>query len=62
MAHFHLYILCADGCFGASGIFYSAGIDLDSESLEPLFRHKILSMLKKMALITEATIKLISYP
>jgi hypothetical protein len=56
----HLHILCADGCFGASGTFYAAGIDLDSESLEPLFRHKILSMLKKMARITEATIKLIS--
>ena len=39
----HLHILCADDCFGASGIFYAANIDLDTESLEPLFRHKILS-------------------
>ena len=55
----HLHILCADGCFGASGTFYAAGIDLNAESLEPLFRHKILSMLKKRGLIAETTIKLI---
>ena len=39
--------------------FYSAGIDLNAESLEPLFRHKILSMLKKRGLIGQTTIKLI---
>ncbi|MHB8279820.1 MAG: transposase [Candidatus Humimicrobiaceae bacterium] len=55
----HLHILCADGCFGASGIFYAAGIDLNAESLEPLFRHKILFMLKKRGLITDRTIELI---
>ena len=48
----HLQILCADGWFGGNGTFYAAGIDLDAESLEPLFRHKILSMLKKRGLIT----------
>ena len=48
----HLHILCADGCFGASGTFYAANIDLNTCSLEPLFRHKILSMLKKRRLIT----------
>ena len=52
----HLHMLCTDGCFGAGG---TANIDLNAESLEPLFRHKILSMLKKRGLITEATIKLI---
>jgi hypothetical protein len=52
-------MLCADGCFGVNGIFYAAGPDINAGSLEPLFRHKILSMLKKKRKITEATIKLI---
>jgi len=43
----HLHILTADGGFNDNGIFYAAAIELDAESLEPLFRHKILSMLKK---------------
>jgi len=55
----HLHMLCADGCFGVNGIFYAAGPDINAGSLEPLFRHKILSMLKKKRKITEATIKLI---
>jgi len=55
----HLHIFCADGCFGASGTFYAANIDLDAVSLEPLFRHKILSMLKKRGLITDRVIELI---
>ena len=55
----HLHILCADGCFKDSGIFYAAGASLNAESLEPLFRHKILSMLKKRGLITDRTIGLI---
>lgn len=44
---------------GVSGTFYAANIDLDAESLEPLFRHKILSMLKKRGLITDRVIELI---
>jgi hypothetical protein len=56
----HLHILCADGCFKDNGIFYAAGTDIKAESLEPLFRHKILSMLKKRGLIGQTTIKLIS--
>ena len=55
----HLHILCADGCFKDNGTFYAAGASLNAESLEPLFRHKILSILKKRGLITETTIKLI---
>jgi len=55
----HLHILCADGCFGKNGMFYAANIDLDAGCLEPLFRHKILSMLKKRGLITNRTIELI---
>ena len=56
----HLHILCADGCFKDNGLFYAAGADVNAESLEPLFRHKILSMLKKRRLITNRTIELIS--
>ena len=56
----HLHILCADGCFGKNGMFYAANIDLDAGCLEPLFRHKILSMLKKRVLITDRVIGLIS--
>jgi hypothetical protein len=56
----HLHILCADGCFGNNGIFYAAAADLDGPSLESLFRHKILSMLKRRGLITDRVIELIS--
>ncbi|MBM3712591.1 MAG: transposase, partial [Actinobacteria bacterium] len=55
----HLHILCADGAFDDSGIFYAAAADLDAASLEPLFRHKILSMLKRKGLITSRVIELI---
>ena len=56
----HLHILCADGVFNDNGTFYAAASDLDATSLEPLFRHKILSMLKKKGLIGERVIELIS--
>ena len=55
----HLHVLCADGCFGKNGMFYAANIDLDAGCLEPLFRHKILSMLKRRGLITDRVIGLI---
>ena len=42
-----------------NGTFYAAGASLNADSLEPLFRHKILSMLKKRGLITETAIKII---
>ena len=56
----HLHILCADGGFGNSGIFYAAAADLDAGILEPLFRHKILSMLKRRGFIGERVIELVS--
>jgi hypothetical protein len=56
----HLHIICADGCFGTSGTFYAAGASLNAEEIEPLFRHKVLSMLKKKIIITDRTIELIS--
>jgi len=56
----HLHILCADGSFNDNGIFYAAAADLDVSILEPLFRHRILSMLKRRGLIGERVIELIS--
>jgi len=53
-----LHILCADGGFGDNGIFYAAAAGLDGPALEPLFRHKILSMLKRRGLITDRIIEL----
>jgi len=55
----HLHILAADGGFGGSGIFYASTVNLDASTLEPLFRHKILSMLKKKGLIGDRVIELI---
>jgi len=55
----HLHILCADGGFNDNGTFYAAAANLDAASLEPLFAHKILSMLKRKGLITSRVIELI---
>ena len=49
----HLHILCADCCFSDNGSFYTAAADLDATTFEPLFRQKILSMLKRKGLIGE---------
>src|SRR5665647_3876185 len=56
----HLHILAADGCFKDTGMFYASPADINADSLEPLFRHKVLLMLKKKGLVTETTVKLIS--
>ena len=56
----HLHILVADGGFNDNGTFYAAAADLDASMIEPLFRHKILAMLKKKGLIGERVIELIS--
>jgi hypothetical protein len=56
----HLHILCADGVFCDKGIFYATAVNLDSTSLEPLFRYKILSMLKRRGHIGKRVIELIS--
>ena len=56
----HLHILVSDGCFGECGMFYASNIDINAEELEPLFRHKVLSMLKKKRLITDRVVELIS--
>jgi hypothetical protein len=56
----HLYILVADEGFNDNGTFYAAAADLDASILEPLFRHKILAVLKKKGLIGDRVIELIS--
>ena len=56
----HLHILTSDGCFGESGMFYTSHTDINADKLEPLFRHKVLSMLKKKGLTRDRTIELIS--
>lgn len=53
----HLHILASDGCFGESGMFYASPAHISAEDLEPLFRYKVLSMLKKKGLITDRTIE-----
>ena len=53
----HLHIICADGCFGDNGNFYPAAVNLDATSLEPLFAHNILSMLKRRGLICKFVIE-----
>jgi len=58
----HLHILVSDGCFGECGMFYTSPLNINAEELEPLLRHKVLSMLKRKGLITDRTIELISYP
>jgi len=56
----HLHILVSDGCFCQNGIFFASPININTKELEPLFRHKLLSILKKKRLIIEKTIELIS--
>ena len=43
----HLHILAADGGFGAGGMFYTPHDNINTDKLEPLFRHKVLSMLRR---------------
>ncbi|MBA7612726.1 hypothetical protein ES703_19963 [subsurface metagenome] len=56
----HLHILAADGGFGHSSMFYASHDNINAEELEPLFRHKVLLMLKKKGLITDRVIELIT--
>ena len=58
--YLHLHILAADGGFGESGMFHTSHTDINAEEFEPLFRHKVLSMLKRRGLITDRVIGLIS--
>lgn len=49
----HIHILAADG------FFYAPGINIDTESIEKLFIHKIFKMLLSKNLITSSTVDLI---
>ncbi|MBC8389227.1 MAG: hypothetical protein H8E13_14420 [Actinobacteria bacterium] len=53
----HMYTLAADGCFGKDGYFYASPINIDTESLEKLFIHKIFKMLLSKGLISERIIE-----
>jgi len=52
----HIHILAADGCFSGDGFFYAPGINIDTESIEKLFIHKIFKMLLSKNLITSSTV------
>ncbi len=56
----HIHILAADGCFSSDGFFYVPSININTESIEKLFIHRIFKLLLKKGLITEGTIELIS--
>ena len=53
-------LLTCDGCFKESDMFYASQLNINAEELEPLFRHKVLSMLKRKGLITNRVIELIT--
>jgi hypothetical protein len=55
----HMHVLAADGCFGKDSFFYASPININTESLEKLFIHKIFTMLLKKGLISERIIDLI---
>ena len=57
----HLHILTSDGCFGDSDMFYVSPVNIDAYKLEPLFRHKLLSVLKRKELITDRTLEFIAF-
>lgn len=56
----HIHIMAADGCFSGDGFFYVPSINIDTESIEKLFIHKIFKMLLSKNLITTRTVELIS--
>jgi len=55
----HIHILAADGCFSDDGFFYAPGMDIDTESIEKLFIHRIFKMLLSKKLITTRVMDLI---
>jgi len=52
-----MHILAADGCFDKEDYFYASPVNIDTESLEKLFIHKIFKMLLKKGLISERIIE-----
>ena len=55
----HMHILAADGCFSDDGFFYIPFANIDTESLEKLFIHKIFKMLLAKGFITNRIVELI---
>jgi hypothetical protein len=56
--HPHLHILVSDGCFHKNGMF-SVSPNVDTKSLEQIFRHKVLKMLLAKGKITQDMIALL---
>jgi len=56
----HIHILAADGCFCPDGFFYAPSINIDTDSIEKLFIHRIFKLLYNKGLITEGVAELIS--
>jgi hypothetical protein len=56
----HIHILAADGCFSSDGFFYAPSTDIDTDSLEKLFIHRIFKLLLSKGLITERVVELIA--
>ncbi|MBC8389947.1 MAG: transposase [Actinobacteria bacterium] len=54
-----MHMLASDGCFGCDGIFYTSSINIDTASLEELFRYRVFKMLLSRSLITTSTVELI---
>ena len=42
-----IHILAADGCFSDDGFFYVPSINIDADSIEKLFIHRIFQLLLK---------------
>ncbi len=57
--HPHLHILCADGLFRQSGLFYCMR-PVDLQELEQLFRDRVLKFLVQAGKIAQATADQIS--
>ena len=52
---------CSDDCIGKGGMFYVLNADINTDKLEPLFRHNVLSMLKRKGLIRDRVNKLFQF-
>lgn len=55
----HMHMLASDGCFGCDGIFCASPINIDTVSIEELFRYRVFKMLLSRSLITTSTVELI---
>ena len=56
----HIHILAADGYFSSDGFFYVQSINIDTDSIEKHFIHRIFKLLLKEGLIAERVVELIA--